>query len=113
MGSVCVSLDILKKCNYRVAVSGVSGCARFLNRLSKKNINNLCAKIFFLTHTHTHTHTHLYASIVNNISEDIGCVFSGIYKCIAVIARRILFCRQFLQFVVSTVASSACIVEFK
>lgn len=36
MGSVCVSLDILKKCNYRVAVSGVSGCARFLNRLSKK-----------------------------------------------------------------------------
>lgn len=55
MGSVCVSLDILKKCNYRVAVSGVSGCARFLNRLSKKNINNLCAKIFFLTHTHTHT----------------------------------------------------------
>lgn len=57
MGSVCVSLDILKKCNYRVAVSGVSGCARFLNRLSKKNINNLCAKIFFLTHTHTHTHT--------------------------------------------------------
>lgn len=92
MSNICVNHNMSVICYDRIAESDNFECVSFLNRLSKKILNNLCAKIFFLTHTHTHLYIYY-----NINSEDICFVFGNIYKCNAVIARYILFCRQILH----------------